>query len=154
MSKVCFAVLVPGRQLIQKICWANNLFAFQPKFSFFFIFADVENSVKRQIKISVKSKLVSSLAVILIFKLVWVLLEKIQLYKTTHHWSSSSNVPEPCMLLRVANSLLSQDLKLCFSDTKFTKAPYTKKYTRFFLDTKWDTEQYQILSHTKIFWWY
>ena len=28
---------------------------------------------------------------------------------------------------RVANSLLSQELKLCFSDTKFTKAPYTKK---------------------------
>ena len=56
--------------------------------------------------------------------------------------------------IRVANSLLSQELKLCFSDTKFTKAPYTKKYTRFFLDTKWDTEQYQILSHTKIIWWY
>ena len=55
---------------------------------------------------------------------------------------------------RVANSLLSQELKLCFSDTKFTKAPYTKKDTRFFIDTKWDTEQYQILSHTKIFWWY
>ena len=55
---------------------------------------------------------------------------------------------------RVANSLLSQELKLCFSDTKFTKAPYTKKDTRFFLDTNWDTEQYQILSHTKIFWWY
>ena len=47
---------------------------------------------------------------------------------------------------RVANSLLSQELKLCFSDTKFTKAPYTKKDTKFFLDTKWDTEQYQILS--------
>ena len=60
-----------------------------------------------------------------------------------------------CQLgFRVANSLLSQELNLCFSDTKFTKAPYTKKYTRFFLDTKWDTEQYQILSHTKIFWWY
>ena len=28
---------------------------------------------------------------------------------------------------RVANSLLSQELKLCFSDTKCTKAPYTKK---------------------------
>ena len=39
-------------------------------------------------------------------------------------------------LARVANSLLSQELKLCFSDTKFTKAPYTKKDTRFFLDTK------------------
>ena len=37
---------------------------------------------------------------------------------------------------RVANSLLSQELKLCFSDTKFTKAPYTKKDTSFFLDTK------------------
>ena len=37
---------------------------------------------------------------------------------------------------RVANSLLSQELKLCFSDTKFTKAPYTKKDTKFFLDTK------------------
>ena len=32
---------------------------------------------------------------------------------------------------RVANSLLSQDLKLCFSDTKFTKAPYTKKILGF-----------------------
>ena len=37
---------------------------------------------------------------------------------------------------RVANSLLSQELKLCFSDTKCTKAPYTKKDTRFFIDTK------------------
>ena len=37
---------------------------------------------------------------------------------------------------RVANSLLSPELKLCFSDTKFNKAPYTKTYTRFFLDTK------------------
>ena len=55
---------------------------------------------------------------------------------------------------RVANSLLRQELKLCFSDTKFTKAPCTKKDTSFFLDTKWDTEQYKILSHTKIFWWY
>ena len=36
----------------------------------------------------------------------------------------------------VANSLLSQELELCFSDSKFTKAPYTKTYTRFFLDTK------------------
>ena len=45
-----------------------------------------------------------------------------------------SNVNGP--LARVANSLLSQELKLCFSDTKFTKAPYTKKDTRFFLDTK------------------
>ena len=35
-------------------------------------------------------------------------------------------------LCRVANSLLSQELKLCFSDTKFTKAPYTKKDTSFF----------------------
>ena len=26
----------------------------------------------------------------------------------------------------VTNSLLSQELKLCFSDTKFTKAPDTK----------------------------
>ena len=46
----------------------------------------------------------------------------------------------PCktwsQLYRVANSLLSQELKLCFSDTKFTKAPYTKKDTRFFIDTK------------------
>ena len=33
---------------------------------------------------------------------------------------------------RVANSLLRQELKLCFSDTKFTKAPCTKKYTSFF----------------------
>ena len=32
---------------------------------------------------------------------------------------------------RVANSLLSQELKLCFSDTKFTKAPYTKKILGF-----------------------
>ena len=63
----------------------------------------------------------------------------------------------PCITVaqgRVANPLLSQELKLCFSDTKFTKAPYTKKDNRFFLDTKWDTEQYQILSHTKIIWWY
>ena len=37
-----------------------------------------------------------------------------------------------CSLIRVANSLLSQELKLCFSDTKFTKAPYTKKDTSFF----------------------
>ena len=37
---------------------------------------------------------------------------------------------------RVANYLLSQELKLCFSDTKFTKGPYTIKDTRFFLDTK------------------
>ena len=46
--------------------------------------------------------------------------------------------PLQCVLQnsRVANSLLSQELKLCFSDTKFTKAPYTKKDTRFFLDTK------------------
>ena len=32
---------------------------------------------------------------------------------------------------RVANSLLSQELKLCFSYTKFTKAPYTKKILGF-----------------------
>ena len=36
------------------------------------------------------------------------------------------------MYCRVANSLLSQELKLCFSDTKFTKAPYTKKILGFF----------------------
>ena len=29
---------------------------------------------------------------------------------------------------RVANSLLSQELKLCFSDTKFTKAHILKIY--------------------------
>ena len=46
----------------------------------------------------------------------------------------------------VANSLLSQELKLCFSDTKFTKASHTKKILDFFLDATWDTEQYQILS--------
>ena len=33
---------------------------------------------------------------------------------------------------RVANFLLSQELKLCFSDTKFTKARYTKKILVFF----------------------
>ena len=43
----------------------------------------------------------------------------------------------------VANSLLSQELKLCFSDTKFTKAPEIKKDKRFFLDTRWDTKSYQ-----------
>ena len=49
----------------------------------------------------------------------------------------SSNSPTTTGLqCRVANSLLSQELKLCFSDTKFTKAPYTKKDTKFFLDTK------------------
>ena len=32
---------------------------------------------------------------------------------------------------RVANSLLSQEVKLCFSDTKFTKAPYTKNILGF-----------------------
>ena len=31
----------------------------------------------------------------------------------------------------VANSLLSQELKLCFSDTKFTKALYTKNILGF-----------------------
>ena len=46
----------------------------------------------------------------------------------------------------VANSLLSQELKLFFSDTKFTKASHTKKILDFFLDATWDTEQYQILS--------
>ena len=51
--------------------------------------------------------------------------------KRLHQLTSSKN-----LLARVANSLLSQELKLCFSDTKFTKAPYTKKDTRFFLDTK------------------
>ena len=29
----------------------------------------------------------------------------------------------------VTSSLLSQELKLCFSDTKFTKAPETKRYS-------------------------
>ena len=38
----------------------------------------------------------------------------------------------PNIRYRVANSLLSQELKLCFSDTKCTKAPYTKKILGFY----------------------
>ena len=40
----------------------------------------------------------------------------------------------------VTNSLLSQELKLCFSDTKFTKAPDTK------LTKAPETKRYQIIS--------
>ena len=36
--------------------------------------------------------------------------------------------------ISVANSLLSQELKLFFSETKFTKASHTKKILDIFLD--------------------
>ena len=67
-----------------------------------------------------------------------------------HKWPNHASKHLCFMLLylcaSVANSLLSQELKLFFSDTKFTKASHTKKILDFFLDATWDTEQYQILS--------
>ena len=46
-------------------------------------------------------------------------------------WTTLSDRFKGSQLHRVANSLLSQELNLCFSETKFTKAPYTKNKVGF-----------------------